>query len=80
MKVNMVEEDDKKSKVEKLKALRSASKPEITDLIGRRLRQFYEETAKQPVPDRFLDLLKQLEIAESHSTSESQSEAPAKKA
>jgi hypothetical protein len=35
--------------------------PEIYDLIGQRLRSFYDEVAQQPVPDRFVDLLNQLE-------------------
>jgi hypothetical protein len=39
------------------------ARPEVSDLIGERLRNFYEEVAKQPVPDRFIDLLKQLEAA-----------------
>ena len=37
------------------------ARPEVSDLIGERLRTFYEEVAKQPVPDRFVELLKQLE-------------------
>lgn len=40
---------------------RTLAKPEVSGLIGERLRTFYEEVAKQPVPDRFVDLLKQLE-------------------
>ena len=42
---------------------RSASGPEISDLIGQRLRSFYDEASKQPIPDRFLDLLKKLEAS-----------------
>lgn len=41
----------------------SVAKPEISDLIGERLRSFYDDVAKQPVPDRFLDLLNQLQAA-----------------
>ena len=37
------------------------SQPEIYDLIGQRLRNFYDEVAQQPVPDRFVELLNQLE-------------------
>lgn len=40
---------------------RSLAKPEVSDLIGERLRTFYDDVAKQPVPVRFLDLLNQLE-------------------
>lgn len=32
-----------------------------TDMIGKRLRAFYDEIASEPVPDRFLDLLNELE-------------------
>jgi Anti-sigma factor NepR len=41
----------------------TAGKPDVSDLIGQRLRVYYEEVAKEPVPDRFLDLLSQLEAA-----------------
>lgn len=43
----------------------SLAKPEVSDLIGERLRTFYDDVAKQPVPDRFLDLLNQLQAASS---------------
>ena len=46
-------------------APRMSSKPEVSDLIGQRLKKFYNEVAQQPVPDRFLDLLSQLEAASS---------------
>ena len=39
----------------------SPVQPEVYDLIGQRLRNYYDEVAKQPVPDRFMDLLNQLE-------------------
>ncbi len=48
-------------KVEKMTTV--ASKPEVSDLIARRLRNYYDTVAEQPVPDRFLDLLSQLEAA-----------------
>ncbi len=41
----------------------SLAKPDVSDLIGERLRSFYDDVAKQPVPDRFLDLLSQLQAA-----------------
>lgn len=41
------------------------AQPEIYDLIGQRLRNFYDEVAQQPVPDRFVDLLNQLEAKSS---------------
>ena len=46
-------------KIEKMN--HAPSQPEIYDLIGQRLRNYYDEVAKQPVPDRFMDLLNQLE-------------------
>lgn len=36
-------------------------KPPVYDIIGKRLRDFYDEVSQQPVPDRFLELLNQLE-------------------
>jgi hypothetical protein len=39
--------------------------PEGHDLSGQRLRSFYDEVATQPVPDRFVELLKQLEAKSS---------------
>ena len=41
----------------------SMGSPEITDLIGQRLRSFYDGASKQPIPDRFMDLLKKLEAS-----------------
>ena len=38
-----------------------SGKPPVFDMIGRRLRDYYDEVARQPVPDRFVDLLNQLE-------------------
>jgi hypothetical protein len=38
-----------------------APKPEIVDQIGLRLRGVYNDVLMQPIPDRFLDLLGQLE-------------------
>ena len=46
-------------KIEKMN--HSPAQPEVYDLIGQRLRNYYDEVAKQPVPDRFMDLLSQLE-------------------
>jgi Anti-sigma factor NepR len=41
----------------------ASAKPEVSDLIGERLRNYYNAVAEQPVPDRFMDLLNQLEAA-----------------
>lgn len=35
-------------------------KPKVYDLIGKRLRGYFDDVASQPVPDRFVDLLNQL--------------------
>lgn len=64
----MVDDEKKKgnhSKPEKKteKMTPTSAKPQVSDLIGQRLRKFYNEVAEQPVPDRFLDLLSQLEDA-----------------
>jgi hypothetical protein len=40
---------------------KTAPKPEIIDQIGLRLRGVYNDVLMQPIPDRFLDLLGQLE-------------------
>ena len=40
---------------------KTTSKPEISDQIGRQLRSVYNDVLAQPVPDRFLDLLKDLD-------------------
>src|SRR5579883_1608417 len=40
---------------------KSAPKQEIAEQIGLRLRGIYNDVLMQPIPDRFLDLLRQLE-------------------
>lgn len=58
---------DKKKKTEakdKMNSARLAApgvKPPVYDIIGRRLREYYDEVSHQPVPDRFLELLNRLE-------------------
>jgi len=37
--------------------------PEIGEFIGKELRSLYDDVVAQAVPDRFLDLLNQLEAA-----------------
>ncbi len=44
-----------------LRVKKTTSKPEISDQIGRQLRSVYNDILAQPVPDRFLDLLKKLD-------------------
>ena len=44
-------------------AVAASGKPQVYDIIGTRLRGYFDEVAKQPVPDRFLELLKQLDAA-----------------
>ena len=41
-----------------LRVKKTTEKPEIADQIGRQLRSVYNDILVQPVPDRFLDLLK----------------------
>lgn len=40
---------------------KAASKSEVADQISEHLRTLYDDVLKQPVPDRFLELLRQLE-------------------
>lgn len=55
--------DKTEKKTEKMN--HAPNQPEIYDLIGQRLRSFYDEVAQQPVPDRFVELLNQLEAKSS---------------
>ena len=43
--------------------IKTSAKPQVSDLIGQRLRNFYDEVASEPIPDRFMDLLNQLDAA-----------------
>ena len=45
--------------------IKTSAKPQVSDLIGQRLRNYYEEVASEPIPDRFMDLLNQLDAASS---------------
>ena len=51
-------------------AKKPASKSEIADQIGLHLRSVYDDVLAQPVPGRFLELLRQLERASSSRLSE----------
>ncbi len=71
----MVENKKNKDKAakpaKKIKDMMSvAARPEVSDLIAHRLRKYYDAVAAQPVPDRFLDLLNQLDAASSSKKSE----------
>ncbi len=44
-----------------LRVKKTTAKPEISDQIGRQLRSVYNDVLAQPVPDRFLDLLKDID-------------------
>lgn len=64
----MDDADDKKkkrgAKDSTMNSTRQAAigiKPPVYDIIGTRLRDYYDEVSQQPVPDRFLELLNQLE-------------------
>lgn len=35
-------------------------KPKVYDIIGKRLRGYFDDVASQPVPDRFVELLNEL--------------------
>ena len=49
------------SPLSSLRVKKATDKPEISDQIGRQLRSVYNDILAQPVPDRFLDLLKDLD-------------------
>ena len=38
-----------------------SGKPPVHEMISKRLRGYFDELAKQPMPDRFLELLDRLE-------------------
>ncbi len=62
----MVEDEKKHNKKQfesKIQPVKAPTKPDVTDLIGQRLRTYYSEVAEQPVPDRFLSLLDKLDEA-----------------
>ena len=62
----MVDKKNGKTKTLKVKSdsmNQSLARPEVSDLIGQRLRKFYDGVSQQPVPDRFVALLEQLEKA-----------------
>ena len=44
-----------------LRVKKTAPKPDVSEQIGRQLRTVYNDVLAQPVPDRFLDLLKDLD-------------------
>ena len=44
-----------------LRVKKTTAKPDVSDQIGRQLRTVYNDVLAQPVPDRFLDLLKDLD-------------------
>ncbi len=44
-----------------LRVKKAVAKPDVSDQIGRQLRTVYNDILSQPVPDRFLDLLKDLD-------------------
>jgi hypothetical protein len=52
--------------------------PEIVEQIGHRLASVYNSVLAQPIPDRFLDLLAQLEAGESENESGGTSAVAAK--
>jgi len=49
--------------------------PELQAFIGRQLQATYDEVLNEPVPDRFLDLLRQLESDPGQSTKPSADKA-----
>jgi hypothetical protein len=63
--------DDEKHRVKTKKTAKKidnmkqiSARPEVASLIGQRLKDYYNEIATQPIPDRFTDLLNRLETAD----------------
>jgi hypothetical protein len=54
-------EMSKSSKSPKPKSKGTKMSSDMSDVIGQRLRSFYDDASKLPIPDRFLDLLNKLE-------------------
>jgi hypothetical protein len=52
----------------------SPSKSDVAAMIGESLQNVYNDILQQPVPDRFLDLLRQLETGETEPLSSSKKE------
>ena len=52
-----------------MQPLQLSSKLGVTDLIGMQLRKYYDEAANRPVPDRFLNLLYELDKVDSSNKS-----------
>jgi hypothetical protein len=44
-----------------MKQRSGSADPLVQAAIGVRLRSYYEEVAREPIPDRFVELLKQLD-------------------
>ena len=67
---NIVEMDRRKGgasgpqSVDEVGALSASDKSRMTEQIGRQLRGMYDGLLNQPVPDRFMDLVKKLERGE----------------
>ncbi|MCB1491545.1 MAG: hypothetical protein KDJ77_07075 [Rhodobiaceae bacterium] len=50
--------------VRRFKAQNDFIKEDPTGQISRKLREYYDSVKAEPIPDRFLDLLEQLDAAE----------------
>jgi hypothetical protein len=53
--------DKQKPAVRLVKPAPKAPPPEVADHVSRRLKAVYDDVLNQPIPDRFLDLLKVLD-------------------
>jgi hypothetical protein len=63
----MADSKGKNGEVKPLSSVRPkkpVQKPEISEQIGRQLRNLYNDVLAQPVPDRLIDLLRTLETKE----------------
>ena len=62
---NITEKVDNTYAVNKTPSSQIPPKPAMQDMLGDKLRSYYDKMASEPVPDRFERLLKELELSQS---------------
>ena len=60
--------DKPDTKITPASAQKDTADPIMASAIGKQLKRFYDDVAKEPVPDRFAKLLEQLAKQESDGT------------
>ena len=59
---------------------RKRSPAAATDAVGRKLKASYGELLREPIPDKFMQLLQQLDEGEAHSAADAAGKSPVGKA